>query len=552
MTQNMTGGEAMARSLLANGVDTVFGIPGAQMYPLFDAFHRMPEITTYVPRHEQGAAYMAFGYAKVTGKPGAFAVVPGPGILNTAAAVCTADGCNTPIIGMTGEAFSDYIGKGRGILHELRDQRGTMASIAKDALHIHEAKDTSSIMNEAFRVMQSGRPGPVIAQMAWDTMAKSWDVDIGPGNSRIDRPEINSDEIRAAAELIAAAKKPMIMLGGGAMNAGTEIKRLAELLDAPVTAFRSGRGIVAEDSDLGISSVAARELWDDTDLLIGIGSRLEMQYFRWSPYADYRAKPTYGPKLVRIDIDPSEMQGLIPDAGIVADSAEGVSALFEELVSRGLKSDASRHDRIAAAKVKARKLVEKVQPQVGYWDVIRDVMPRNGVIVPEVSQMGFSSYFGLEVLEPRTYITEGFQGTLGFGFQTAVGAKVGAGDRPTISVTGDGGFMFGVQELATAVKYNIGLVTIIMNNSAFGNVRRDQQERFNNNLIGADLCNPDFVKMAESFGAAGYRVDSPATLKPVLEKALADNKPCLIDVSVPTGSEVSPWEFIMMAKKSWE
>ncbi len=548
----MSGGEAMARALLANGVDTVFGIPGAQMYPLFDAFYRLPEFNTIVPRHEQGAAYMAFGYTKVTGKPSAFAVVPGPGILNTAAAVCTIEGCCQPVIGLTGEAFSDFIGKGRGILHELRDQRGTMASIAKDALHIHDATQTGSIMNEAFRVMNSDRPGPVIAQMAWDTMQKEWDIEIGAGNAEVHKPEINSDEIRAAAKLITEAEKPMIMLGAGAMHAGDEVKRLAELLDAPVTAFRSGRGIVAEDSELGISSVAARELWDDTDLIIGIGSRMEMQYFRWSPYPNYKPKPTYGPKIVRIEIDQNQLDSLVADAPVLADSADGTNALFEELVELGAKSNPARRERITAAKTKARGLIEKVQPQVGYWDTIRNVMPRDGVIVPEVSQMGFTSYFGLEVLEPRTYITEGFQGTLGFGFQTAVGAKVGAGDRPTISVTGDGGFMFGVQELATAVKYNIGLVTLIFNNSAFGNVRRDQQNWYKGNLIGADLKNPDFVKMAESFGAAGYRVDSPKSLQPVLEQALADNKPCLIDVQMETGSETSPWEFIMMANKSWD
>ena len=171
--ENMTGGEAMLRAAIANGIDTVFGLPGAQIYPLFDAIYRSPDVKAIISRHEQGAAYMAYGYSAATGRPGAFAVVPGPGILNASAALCTAQGCNKPVLCMTGQVMSEFLGKGRGHLHELPDQLATLASIVKHADRIDDVANTSAQMNEAFRQMQSGRPGPASIEMCWDTMAKS-------------------------------------------------------------------------------------------------------------------------------------------------------------------------------------------------------------------------------------------------------------------------------------------------------------------------------------------------------------------------------------------
>ena len=185
------------------------------------------------------------------------------------------------------------------------------------------------------------------------------------------------------------------------------------------------------------------------------------------------------------------------------------------------------------------------QPQLDYLDVIREVLPRDGFLVEELCQVGFASYYGFPVYEPRTYVTPGFQGTLGFGFPTAIGVKAAMPDKAVVSITGDGGFMFAMPELASAVQHNIGLITVIFNNSAFGNVRRDQQERFESHLIGADLQNPDFMKLAEAFGADSYRVESPDELRPVLAKAIDEDKPAIIEVIVERGSEASPWKYIV-------
>lgn len=549
----MSGGEAMIRATLANGIDTIFGIPGAQIYPMFDAMHRL-QVRTIVTRHEQGAAYMAFGAAKATGKPAAFAVVPGPGVLNTTAALCTAMGTCTPVLCLTGQVPSTYLGLGRGHLHELSDQAGTLRTLIKDAVHISNPATTASTINQAVATMLTGRRGPVAVEMCWDTMAARQPIEISPpadtgagsaGSAGSAAVEIDLDAVSQAADTLAAAERPLIVCGAGAQHAHAEVQALAELLDAPVTAFRSGRGVVAEDHPLGVSSLAGRALYDQSDVLIGIGSRLEMPYMRWRSMNEYERKPSGGPTLIRIDVDPAEFDRLQPDIGIAGDAAAVCSALLDQLDGR-THPKPERRTEIAAAKLSTRQLMERVQPQLAYLDVIRDVLPRDGFFVPELSQVGFTSYFGFPVFEPRTYVTEGFQGTLGFGMQTALGVKVACPDKAVVCVTGDGGFMFGVAELATAVAHNIGVVTLVFNNESYGNVRRDQLTNFEGRVIGADLVNPDFVQLAESFGAAGYRVNSPDKLRPVLEKALANDKPAIIEVTTPRGSETSPWEFIHM------
>lgn len=545
----MTGGMAIVEQLIANGVDTVFGLPGAQMYPLFDALEqRAGQVRTFGARHEQTCGYMAFGYARATGRPGVFAVVPGPGVLNTTAALCTAMGCNAPVLCLTGQVPSAFLGRGRGHLHELSDQQGALRSLVKWTARIERPADAPERVNEAFRHMLTGRPGPVVLEMCWDVMAAVGPVTPLPP-AEIPMPAAPSPlAVERAAALLASARRPLIMTGSGAQHAAPEIRALAEATGAPVAAFRGGRGVMPEDHPLGISSYAAWRLWPEVDVLVGIGTRLEMPYMRWTGMMTLIQAPAAPPKLIRIDIDPLEMQHLVPHAGIVADARAGTAALLhavEQGRRAGASDDAGGWRRtIATQKRAARTAIEKVQPQLSYLDVIRDVLPRDGIITTELSQMGFTSYFGYPVYEPRTYISEGFQGTLGFGFPTALGVKVAHPDRPVICLTGDGGFMFAVQELATAAQEGIALVTLLFNNNAYGNVLRDQKIGFGNRVIGSVLQNPDFMTLARAFGIEGHRVASPDDLRPVLARALEARHPVLIEVSVPQGSEVSPWEFI--------
>ncbi len=535
----------MLAAARANGLTTLFGLPGAQIYPLFDALYDT-DVALVVPRHEQAAGYMAMGYAKSTGRTGVFAVVPGPGVLNTTAALCTAMGNCSPVVCLTGQVPSEFLGKGRGHLHELADQPGTLRTLIKSAARIDDPTDTYDIVTAAFKTARSGRPGPVAVEMCWDTMARPTAVSIGPGDTTVDVPEIDPDSIAEAVAVLAAAKKPMLMCGAGAQHAAQDVRALAETLNAPVTAFRGGRGIVGEDHALGVAPVAARHLWDDVDVLVGIGSRLEMPYMRWRDPMHYESAPSQGPKLIRIDIDPNEMQRFRPDVGIVADAAMACRLLADRLANRANPAP-SRRDEIAAAKAAASRLIERITPQAAYLALIRELLPRDGFLVPELSQMGFATYTGAyPVLEPRTYVSEGYQGTLGFGFPTALGVKVANPGKTVVSINGDGGLMFGIQELATAAQYRIGVVVLVFNNGSFANVLRDQEQQFGGRIIGCRLHNPDFTKLAESFGVEAHRVASPEALRPVLERALAADRPILIEVEVPVGRETSPWPLIHM------
>ena len=374
MTDPIDGGQAIIDAVARHGIDTVFGLPGAQTYPLFDAlYRRQDKIRTFACRHEQAAAYMAFGYARSTGRPSVYSVVPGPGVLNTSAALATALGCNTPILCLTGQVPSTYLGRGRGHLHELPDQRATLRSFVKWADRVERPEDAPRVVDEAFRSMLSGRPGPAAIEMCWDAMSETAPVTFADPAAPVAPPELHIDAINDAAQMIASAKTPMILVGSGAQHASAEVTSLAEFLGAPVAAFRGGRGVVSERHPLGISSAAAYELWPSTDLLIGIGSRLELPYMRWIGMMR-RVDRAETPRLIRIDIDPTEMDRLTPHLGIVGDAAAAVRALSGALEKTGRETE-SDPDRIAGAKATARRKIEVVQPEIAYLDTIRDVLP---------------------------------------------------------------------------------------------------------------------------------------------------------------------------------
>ena len=531
-----TTGEVIAKSLIKNGVDTVFGIPGAHMYDFNDALAREDGIRFIHTRHEQGAAYMAYGYARSSGKAGVYTVVPGPGLLNSGAALCTAYGANTPVMCITGNIMSHLIGQGRGQLHELPDHLGTLKGLTKWAERINHPTDAPWMMAEAFRQMTSGRKRPVGIEAPWDVFGMAAEVDLDVDLSPIPACSPDPDAIGAAAEMIAAAKNPMIMVGGGAWDAAEEVRELARLLQSPVTAHRQGKGVMPEDDDLSLLPPAAWKFWPDCDLLIGIGSRLELQHFRWRWFPE-------GLKTLRIDIDPTEFVRLKPDLGVVADAADGTRALIDALkIKIGDRPDRSAEFRALSAS--AAEALASVQPQEGYLKVIREVLPRDGFFVEEVSQVGFTARMCFTVYEPRQYVTCAYQDNLGFGFNTALGVKVANPGKAVISVSGDGGFMFGVQELATAMQHKINVVAVVFNNSSYGNVRRDQQNVYDNRLLGAELENPDFVALAESFGAQGKKATNPNELRTALQEALAADTTVVIEVPVEIGADASPWPFI--------
>jgi acetolactate synthase-1/2/3 large subunit len=532
-----TGGEAIVDGLLVHGIDTIFGLPGAQIYGLFDAMHGAQDKLRIIgSRHEQACGYMAFGFARASGRPSAYTVVPGPGMLNSAAALLTALGGNEPVLCVTGQVPTAFLGRGRGHLHEMPDQLGTLRGFTKWAERIEHPALAPVVVARAFQEMLSGRPGPAAVEMPWDVFTQRASVAPAIVLPLLPPPPVDEDRVAQAAGLIRDSRAPMIFVGRGAFGAGDAVLELAEMIDAPVVAFRSGRGIVSNAHELGLTMASAYHLWPDTDLIIGIGTRLELPTWRW-PY-----RPA-GQKSIRIDIDPAEMRKFVADVAIVADAATATEALVAAVRKIGVRHR-GRRDAIRGATALAAREIQAIQPQMAYLQVLREVLPPDGFVTDEVSQVGFASWYGFPVYRPRTFVSSGLEGTLGAGFPTALGVKVAFPDRPVVALCGDGGFMFAVQELATAVQYGIGVVTLVFNNGAYANVRRDQRESFAGRVLGADLENPDFMRLAQAFGVEATRIATPGALKPALERALGDNRPWLIEIEIARDSEANPWRFI--------
>ncbi len=532
----MTGADALLAQLLANGVDTIYGLPGGQLDHFFDSMHRAGNRIRFIgSRHEQGAAYMALGHARSTGKPGVYCVVPGPGVLNTAAALCTAYATNAPVLGLTGQIPSEGLGRGIGYLHELPDQLATLKSLTRWSGRVMTPAAAPDAVNQAFQQMLAGRPGPVTLEMPMDVMGRGGNVPVLPAVSIDNGEVVDPDEVAAAARLMAKSRSPLIVAGGGAVTAIAEVNELAERLQAPVVTFRNGRGVVSDRSYLSQNLPAGYELWRTADLVIGIGSRMEQQYVHWG-------MPD-GRNVIRIDIDGAEIaRHPAPAVALNCDAAAVVAAMLRAL--DGIPGTRpSRKDELTALKGSVRKRIESVQPQVAYLDAIREALPEDGFLVDEITQVGYASWYAFPVYEPRRLVTSGYQGTLGYGYATALGVKAANPKHAVVNLAGDGGFLYTSSEMATAAQYNIGLVTVLFNNNKFQNVQRQQKEWFGGRIIGSDLKNPDFVEYGESFGIRSSRVDAPAGLRAELDKCLARNEPALIEV--PVGDMASPWPFII-------
>jgi len=534
----VTTADVIVQTLVNHGVDTVFGLPGVQTYPLFDALARA-NIRLIGCRHEQAAAYMAFGYAQATGKTGVYSVVPGPGFLNSSAALITAYGASAPVLCLTAEIPSRFIGRGLGHLHELPDQTATIRSLTKWTQVVRHPSEAAELTARALYHAREGRPRPVALSVPWDVLGAPAPAVAGQPVP-VTTPPLEPAAIASAAEVLAGSRQPMIIVGGGARAAGAEIAELARLLQAPVVSFRGGRGIVPDSDPYGFTCVAGHECWPATDVLLGVGSRLELTWYRWP------ARPG-GLRTVLIDIDPQQAIRLQPEVSVVGDAKEAVAALVRELKF----TEAPRPDRSAEfAELKQRKLAEirDLGADLDYLAAIRAVLPPDGLFVEEVCQVGFASYFAFPVQAPRQFITCGHQGTLGFGYPTALGVKSAFPERAVVSVSGDGGFTFGIAELATAVQFNLGVVAVVFNNEAFGNVLLDQQRLFDGHDVGARLRNPDFAAVAEAFGAAGYRAGSPQELSDVIAKALAEGRPAVIEVKTAIGGTATVWKYLMPAR----
>ena len=536
----MTGAEAIIKSVRRHGVDTIFGLPGGQTYHLFDAIHNEGDSLRIInSRHEQGVAYMAYGYARSTGRAGVYTVVPGPGILNTTSALCTAYAGNERVLCLAGQIPSQWIGKGVGFLHEIPDQLGILQRLTKWAERIETPAHAPRLVNRAFQELNSGRIRPVALEMAPDIMGMQEDVELLPASPVPGPLQGDPDLIEAAARLLGKAKRPLIVIGHGCVDAGPELLQVAQALQAPCTTLWSGKGIVDDRHYLSQPYSAAHRLWAVADAILAIGTRLDIPQLQWGLDDDL--------KIVRIDIDAAQIGNIAnPEIGIVADAKSALSDLVTALARHNTARKSRKEELTALKTAMFKKFEQDVGPQMRILKVIREELPEDGFLVDEVTQVGYASWYGFPVYRPRHFIGSGYQGNLGYGYTTALGVQAANPGRKVVVLGGDGGFMYQATEMATAVKYRLNLVNIVFNNHSYGNVQRAQQEEFGGNVIGSDLSNPDFVRFAESFGAPGLRVESTEQLRKALQMAFKETGPVLIEM--PSAGMPSPWPYILMPR----
>jgi len=536
----MTGGQALVQSLKLEGIDTIFGLPGIQMDFAFDAlWDERDSIRVLHTRHEQACSYMADGFARTTGRIGTFIVVPGPGLLNASAGLSTAYACSSPVLAVAGQIQSDLIGRGRGVLHEINNQLETISSVCKQVERAMTPEEIPGMVHRAARALLTGRPRPVEIEVPPDVLERVGDVTLLEPES-FSRASADPDLLERAAEVLGRAERPLIIAGGGVQSsaAWAELRALAEILEAPVLMSANGRGALSDRDHRAFSGVAATgALLPQADVVLAVGTRYVLP--------PRSAAAPEGQTFIQLDIDEHEVgRNRAPDIGIVGDAKHGLGELAAR-VPRHNRARPSRAGELRALQQAIAVEMARLSPQADYALAIRDVLPDDGVLVSESTQVGYwSQGGGFPVYEPRSFLTSGYQGTLGYGFATALGAQVGNPDRKVVSINGDGGFFYNVQELSTMARHEIPLVAIVFNDNAFGNVRRIQQVRFNDHTIGSDLLNPDLVKLAELFGVAASRATNPGELRSTLDRALASNAPHLIEVPMPATLDL-PQQFPM-------
>ena len=535
----MTGGEALVRAVVGHGVDRLLVLPGVQNDPFFSALYDAAErLRVIVTRHEQAAGYMAYGYAAASGRPGAYCVVPGPGFLNTTAALATAYACSAPVLCLSGQIPQRYIGRGVGLLHEIPDQLGIMRRLTKWAARIEAPQDAARLVGEAFAQVARGRPRPVALEMPMDVMAaEAWVEDEPVAPVAVRGPAPDPEALEQAAALLNGAARPMIFVGGGAQGASVEVRALAERLGAPVVAGWMGQGVMDGRSELALNLTAAHRLWPEVDIALAIGSRFQRVQMDWG--LDEALK------VIRIDLDPIEIgRHARPEIALLADAGAALRALLPQIHA----ADRPRwRARVAETRAEVLALLRAdLAPQLSFIEAIRGALPEDGILVEDLTQVGYVSRLAFPVHGPRQYITSGYQGTLGLSYATALGAKVAWPERAVVAIAGDGGFMYNVQELATAVQYGINVVAVVFNDGAYGNVKRIQREMYGNRVIASDLTNPDFVRLGESFGLLALRAAGAAELGDALARALAAERPALIEV--PVGAMPSPWHHIVLPR----
>ena len=529
----MTGAQALTRSLIREGVEVVFALPGVQIMEAFNALYDEPSLRLVLVRHEQSAAYMADGYARTTGKPGVAMVVPGPGALNATAALGTAFASSTPVMLISGQIESYNLGANRGALHEIGEQLDVFKHLTKWCERSIENSEIPTMVHRAFQQLTTGRPRPVEIEIPWDIL---------PGQSEIEllerevHPKVRPEpsDIKSAVDALARAERPLIWVGGGAReaNLSPELLEFAQALNAPVITTPEGKGAFPDNNILSLGTVynghgPGHHVVPQSDVILAIGTRMHMvPKVEWSPQPHQI--------LIQIDADPEEVGRNIPATiGIAADGRLALQDLLSELGGKTRTSNWTPQELESIRNTTTEEIRAMAPLQVEIIETIRKELNDDAIMVSGTTEIGYWSHLAFPVLSPRSYLTSSYFATLGYAFPTALGAKVGNPDRQVVATSGDGGFGYASSELATAVQENLNVVTILFNNESYGASYADQQNRYGGRVIGTRIHNPDYAKLAESYGASGLKLSRHQELGPNLRDALRANGPVLIEVPIP-------------------
>lgn len=534
-----TGGELLAGALIDESVTHVFGVPAWQIDWAVDGLARRRDGPRFLTtRHEQAAAYMADGFARSTGRPGVMMVGPGPALLNATSGLASAYACSSPVVCICGQVPTPTIGQGLGMHHEVPEQSRLLGAMTKWHTLVTDAATVPAAVRAAFAAATTPRQRPVAVELPPDVLEARPDPR-DPGRvvgETPTTPQPDDTDLRQASQLLRNAWRPVIYAGWGvqAANASDELAALAELLQAPVVMSDNGRGALSDRHPLALTALGGRIALAHADVILVVGSRFINGL--GEPVAAAAGRP-----LIHINADERDLGApRKPTVALHADAKAALAGLVD--LCSGGPSPTSRHDEVRLVRAWCTQQLSALQPQMEFVSSLRDAIPEDGILVSELTQIAYVAHLAYPVYQPRTFLTSGYAGILGYGFPTALGVAAGSPGRAIVSINGDGGFGFALQELATACLHGLPVVAVVFNDGAFGNVRRTQRERFAGRELGSELANPDFVALAAAFGVQGVRVKTAAALRSALAEAISDRRPALIEV--PVGEMPSPWHLL--------
>jgi 5-guanidino-2-oxopentanoate decarboxylase len=521
-TSNQIGGHAAVALLETYGVDTVFGIPGVHTLDLYRglAERRMRHIGV---RHEQGAGFMADGYARASGKPGVCCLITGPGLMNAATPIGQAYSDSVPILILASVNASADLGKGRGRLHEISDQRAAIAPLCGLARTIGDAADLPQAMADAYALFETGRPRPAVLEFPLDMLSGPADVS-GAKREKRARPAANAIEIAQAAALIDAAKAPLVIAGGGTIDAAWELRAIVEKSGALCATTTAGKGVLPDSHPQTLSGTLAlaptQNAIATADLVIAIGTEMA-ETDSW-----VERLPING-KLIRIDLDAHTLtRDYAPTIGLLADAGPTLTALTAA-IKAGRRPDLALAQKVRDTNRGNRDPLQQKHMKV--LGAVRAALAPDGIVVSDMTQIAYTGNVTFPLEHPRCWFHPNGFGTLGYAMPAAIGAKIACPERDVIAIAGDGGFLFTVQDLATAVELGLPLPILVWNNDAFGQIALGMNERDIPEL-GVKPKNPDFQALARSFHAYAEKPAGLADLTAAIQRALKADGPTVIEV----------------------